>query len=195
MKKIATLGAVMALAMSGAALAADDVSYSFVEAGYGYSEIGGGMVLDGDGFNLAASIELPANFVVAASYRDYDYGPGNLSELSAGIGYKWALGSSFNLLTAASYENQDYGSGDEFSGFGIAVAVRGMVTDTVEIGASVKYNDLESPMPTFFSTSIGVRKYFNPSFAGGIEVRKSDFQIAGETSIIATLRYDFGKLF
>ncbi len=195
MRKIATLGAVAALGMSGAAFAAEGVSHSFIEAGYGYSELAGGAAADGDGFNVGASVELPANFIVAANYRDYDFGPGSLSELSAGLGYKWVLSSSFDLVTAATYEQMDFGGGDDFSGFGLAVAVRGMVTDTVEISAGLKYNDLESPLPTFFTTSLGVRKYFNPSFAGGVEVRKSEFMGIGETSLIATLRYDFGKLF
>jgi hypothetical protein len=195
MRKFATLGAVVALGISGAAMAAESPSHSFVEAGYGYSEVGGGAALDGDGFNVGASFELPANFIVAASYRDYDYGAGNVSELSGGLGYKWALSDSFDFVTAASYEQVDVDGSGEFTGFGVSVGVRGLLTDTVEMTANLKYNDLEAPLPTYFSASLGMRKYFNPSFAAGVEVRKGELLIAGETSLVATLRYDFGSMF
>lgn len=191
MRKIATLGAVVALGMSGAALAAEGVSHSFVEAGYGYSEVAGGALTDGTGFRLAASYELPANVLVAASYSDIDYeGPGGISSLSAGLGYKWALGTSFDFIAAASYEQLDVG--DKLEGFGLSAGLRGLVTNTVELSASIQYSDLESPLPSFFSAALGVRKYFNQSFAAGVEVRKSDLTMYGETSLIATARYDFG---
>lgn len=193
MRKIATLGAVVALGMSGAAMAADGVSHSFVEAGYGYSELAGGAFTDGDGFRLAGSFELPANLIVAASYSDIDYkGLTDISALSAGLGYKWALGTSFDFTAAASYEQFDAGSGLDIDGFGLTVGLRGLLTDTVELSTSLKYSDLGSSLPTFFNASLGVRKYFHPSFAAGVELRKTDLANFGETSLFATARYDFG---
>jgi hypothetical protein len=195
MRKIATLGLVTALGMGGTALAAENVSHSYVEAGYGYSELAGGIV-DGDGFKVGGSFELPANFVVAASYRDFSYdGVGDLSELSAGVSYKWALGTSFDLLTGASFEQLDDGS-DDYTGFALSVGTRGRITETLELDAGLKYQDMEadSGLPTAFSASLGLRKYFTPAFAAGVEVRKAELLIAGETSFIATLRYDFGDL-
>jgi hypothetical protein len=192
MRKIAMLGAVAALGMSGAALAADGVSHSFVEAGYGYSELAGGAFEDGHGFQLAASYELPANVIVAARYSDVDYGPGSVKLLGAGVGYKWALGASFDFVAAASYEQFDAGGSFDEDGFGLSAGLRGLLTDTVELSGSLKYTDLGSALPTFFGISLGVRKYFHPSFAAGVELRKSDFANFGETSAFATVRYDFG---
>ena len=198
MRKFAALGLVTALGMGGAAVAAEGVSHTYVEAGYGYSEFGGGAVTDSDGYKLGASLELPANFILSASYRDFSYGTfaGDLSELSAGAAYKWALGSSFDLTTGASFEQLDADTTD-FSGFALNVGARGRVTDTVELEAGLRYHDWESDsgLPTSFSAVLGVRKYFTRAFAGGVEVRKSELLVIGETSFIATLRYDFGMLF
>lgn len=182
--------------MGGTAIAAEGVSHTFVEAGYGYSELGGGTAADGDGFKVAGSLELPANFIVAASYRDFDYG-GSISELTAGVAYKWSLGSAFDLTTGVSFEQLDFGAGSDFSGFSLNVGTRGRITDTLELDAGIKYQDMESDsgLPTSFSASLGLRKYFTPAFAAGVEVRKSELLVVGETSFIATLRYDFGDLF
>lgn len=199
MRKIATLGLISALGMGSTAIAAEGVSHTYVEAGYGYSELAGGTA-DGDGFKVAGSFELPANFVVAASYRDMSYSGGlggDLSELSAGAAYKWALGSSFDLTTGVSFEQLDAGGGNDFTGFALNVGTRGRVTDTLELDAGIKYQDMESDsdLPTSFSASLGLRKYFTPAFAAGIDVRQSGLLGVSETSFIAMLRYDFGDLF
>lgn len=195
MRKIATLGAVAALSMSGAVFAAEGVSHSYVEAGYGYGELAGGLI-DGDGFKLGGSLELPANFILGASYRDITFKEGgdslDMSELSAGISYKWALGESFDVLTGASFEQLEVEGLDE-SGFGLNIGTRGRLTDNVELAASLQYVDIKT-IPSIFNVTIGVRRYFTPAFAVGLDVRKSEL-LASETSFIATLRYDFGKLF
>lgn len=196
MRKIAMLGAVAALVMSGAALAADGVSHSFVEAGYGYSELAGGLA-DGDGFKVGGSLELPSNFILGASYRDVTYSDGtslDITELTAGISYKWALTGSFDALAGASFERLEFNGSDE-SGFGLNVGTRGWLTDKVELAASLQYQDIKQ-LPSTFNVTLGVRRYLTPAFALGLDVRKSDALVmASETSFIATLRYDFGKLF
>lgn len=198
MRKSAILGAVAALGMSGAAFAAEGVSHSFLEAGYGYSELAGGAA-DGDGFHVAGSIELPSDFIVDASYRDHKFNSGGVdadaTELSAGLGYKWALGSSFDLIAGASYEQVELESLFDESGFGINLGFRGKLTDNFELATELQYVDLSGGLPSYFAISMGGRYYFNPSFAAGIDFRKSEVIIAGSTQIMATLRYDFGKLF
>jgi hypothetical protein len=196
MRKTAILGTIAALGMSGAALAADDVSHSFIEAGYGYGELAGGLV-DGDGFRVAGSLELPSNFILAASFREFTYddvGSEEFSEISAGLGYKWALGSAFDVVAGASFERLELGGSGE-SGFGLNLGTRGRLTDKVELAANVQYQDIKT-IPSTFLVTVGVRRYFTPAFAAGIDVRKSDLLVtAGETAFMATLRYDFGKVF
>jgi hypothetical protein len=197
MRKIATLGLIAAIGMGSSAIAAEGVSHSFVEAGYGYGELAGGAV-DGDGFRVGGSLELPANFVAAASYRDFTFEEGgseaDISELSAGLGYKWALGDTFDLIAGASFEQLEF-NGESESGFGLNVGTRGRLNENWELAAALQYQDI-SEVPSTFNVNLGVRRYFTPAFAVGVDVRKSDLLVlASETSFIATLRYDFGDLF
>jgi long-subunit fatty acid transport protein len=196
MRKAATLGVIAALGMSSTAFAAEGVSYTFVEGGYGYSELVGGQV-DGDGYRLGASLELPANFIVSASYRDFSYGSGfdaDISETSAGLGYKWGLGDSFDFIGSVSYEKLEIdGSGE--SGFGLGVGTRGRVSDNVELSAGLQYVDIKT-VPSTFTMNAGVRRYFgNPALSVALDVRKAEIAFISETTFIASVRYDFGKLF
>lgn len=197
MRKISTLGLITALGMGSAAMAAEGVSHTYVEAGYGYGELASGIV-DGDGFKVGGSLELPANFVAAASYRDFTFEEGgdsvDVAELSAGLGYKWALGDAFDLVAGASFEQLEF-DGESESGFGINLGTRGMLNDNWELAAGLQYQDI-SEIPSSFIVNLGVRRYFTPAFAVGLDVRKSDLLLlASETSFIATLRYDFGDMF
>jgi hypothetical protein len=197
MRKAATLGAIAALGMSSAAFA-DGVSHSYVEAGYGYGELAGGIVT-GDGFKLGGSLELPKNFVVAATYRDFTFSDSgshlDVSELSAGLGYKCMLGASFDLVTGASFERVKVESQSE-SGFGLSLATTGRISEKVELSAGLQYVDLGGDINSTYNLTVGVRRYFTPAFAIGLEVRKAEpLVIAGETAFIASARYDFGKLF
>jgi hypothetical protein len=197
MRRTVTLGAIAALGMSGAALA-DGVSHSYVEAGYGYGELAGGIVT-GDGFRLAGSLELPKNFVVAATYRDFTFSDSGdhlgVSELSAGLGYKCMLGAAFDLVTGASFEKVKVESQSE-SGFGLSLATTGRISEKVELSAGLQYVDLGGDINSTYNLSVGVRRYFTPAFAVGLDVRKAEpLVLAGETTFTASVRYDFGKLF
>jgi len=196
MRKAVILGAVAALGMS-TAFAGESVSYSYVDAGYGYGELASGEV-HGDGFKLAASLELPANFIVVANYRDFTFDDSgsnlDISELGAGLAYKCALGEMFDILTGVSYQRLEI-EGTSETGFGLSLGTRGRVTDNVEVSVGLEYADIKN-IPSTFTLSAGVRRYFTPAFSAGLDVRKSEFGgFVGETSFIAGVRYDFGSLF
>lgn len=191
MQNIVRLGVIAALGFSGSALAAEGVSHTFVEAGYGYGEIAGGAV-DGDGFAVGGSFQLPANFLVAASYSDFDYDGTDIAALSAGAGYVLPLGSAFDLIAGASFEQLEVDS-EDVSGFGLNVGTRGRLTDKVELSARLAYVDLDEGYSAFTST-LGARYYVNRNFAWGLDVNKSDLAgMAPETSFTLKLRYDFGQ--
>jgi hypothetical protein len=192
--KIAKLAIVATLGVSGAAFAADGVSHSFVEAGYGYRELGGGALTDGHGFRIAASYELPANLIVDASFdrNKYDGGDAKVSELSAGLKYKLPLTGNADLLLGASYERLDYNfTGDEFDGFNLNLGARARLTDKLQAEASVKYVDAEE-VPSSFAVSLGGRYHFTPAFSAGIDVVKQDVLMYGDTRFTAMFRYSFG---
>jgi len=217
MRKFATLGAVAALGISGAAFAAEAPSHSFIEAGYGMgdatnSEALGGESVDGDGFVVDASMEFPANVIGFASYSDasWDIGAGNkidANRISAGVGYKWSLSDSVDLVTAVMYDRVELeGGGDSLDGDGIGlkVGLRNRVTDRLELSTALTWSDAgveitpDDDLKPGFQLSASARYYFTPNFAGGIDVSKgsaAQVYVLDQTTWGLSLRYDFGKLF
>lgn len=216
MRKIATLGAVAALGMSGAALAAEGVSHSYIEAGYGVGDttsadsLVGGSV-DGDGFFIDGSLELPSNFLAFASYSDMSWdigGSGDLdaSRINVGFGYKWSLSDSVDLLAGLMYDRVDLdGGGQSFDGDGIGakVGLRSRVTDRLELGTTLTWSATKvdisgTDIKPGFHLSAGARYYFTPNFAGGLDVSKGSVAqayVLDQTTVALSLRYNFGKLF
>jgi hypothetical protein len=197
MRHATILGAIAALGMSSAALAAQGVDYTFVEGGYTYGEQAGGL-MDGNGYRIAASLELPANLIVAASYRHMNYsGLPDMKATSAGLGYKWVLGDSFDIISSISYERNEL-FGNHETGLGLQLGMRGRVTDKVQLSASLGYVDADFPRHSF-AVSAGARRYFsNPALSVALDVYKGTlwgFTNGDETLFTLSVRYDFGKLF
>lgn len=206
MQKIATLGAIAALGMGGAAFAAEGPSYSYVEAGYGITDVQvPGASAGSNGFVVAGSLELPNNFFVKASFNDRSYDDDlgfDETELSAGAGYKWSLSDSVDMFAAASFESlkldPDGGSSADDTGFGLSIGVRTRATEKLELNSFVKYTDieLEGTSVSGFEVGAGGRYYFTPNFAGGVDVVADKVFIGfSQVGFMATLRYDFGKVF
>ena len=101
MHKSLLIGSMLALGLSGPALAAD-LSYSYVEAAYVNSEIDD-FDLDGDGFSLFGSVELGRNFFGFGSYADNDYNGGVGSQfLELGVGAHWPLSPAWDVFGGVS---------------------------------------------------------------------------------------------
>jgi hypothetical protein len=205
MRKHIALG-VIALGMGGTAYAAEEVSHTFVEAGYGITDVqlpgeSGGA----DGFVIGGSLELPQNFVVSARYRDRSYDDDLLagldeSTISAGVAYAWGLSDSVDVLAGVSYERVKLDTGGNSiseSGFALQLGARALLTERFELGTTVKYTDmeLEDTSISGFSLSAGGRYYFTPNFAGGIDYVSEGLLGFSEATFIASLRYSFGSLF
>lgn len=189
MKNVVKLGVVAALTVGAPVMAADAPSRSYLEAGVGYAEVPG-VGQDAAVWNVAGSLELPKNVLVAADYRQADYDGAKIKTLAAGLGYQFHLTPSVDLVPAASFEQLKF-PGNTADGFGLSLGSAARISEKVELSAAVKYVDLEQ-LPSFFSVKVGARYHFNPQFAAGLDVQKSDLLMASETQAIATLRYDFG---
>ncbi|MFO7324358.1 MAG: hypothetical protein DIU62_001455 [Pseudomonadota bacterium] len=194
MRKTASLGAVAALALPVAALAADGISHTFVEAGYVRSEIKSYSSFDSNGFRLAGSYELPANVVIDAAFEQVRYGDlEKWKEYEAGLKYKVPLAGNADLLAGASWQGLD-ADGTNLNGFGLGVGARALLTDKLLVSAQLEYIDYDKGYPSTFVASVGGRWYFTPAFSAGIDVRKTDKLIeASETRLGALFRYDFGS--
>lgn len=204
MRKHIALG-VIALGMGATAYAAEEVSHTFVEAGYGITDLQVPEESVGaDGFVIGGSLELPRNFVVSARYgdRSYDSDVGfDESTISAGVAYAWALSDSVDVLTGVSYERMKLEAGGDSvseSGFALQLGARALLTERFELGTTVKYTDMEVEDISIsgFSLSAGGRYYFTPNFAGGIDYVSDKFYLGySEATFIASLRYVFPSLF
>lgn len=129
---------------------AEDLSYNFVQAGYGWLTIDDDFIsgdIDGDGFNVSGSVEVGENWFIVANYAsaDFDFGI-DLDELGVGVGFHAPVSDRADFFTTVSYLSAEvslsgFGTADD-DGFGIAVGLRGMASDKIELSGAISYADL-----------------------------------------------------
>jgi hypothetical protein len=128
-----------------ATAAADDLSYSFVQASYGQIEVDD-VDVDGDGFGIEGSVALSDSFHLFGGYTtaDMDFGV-DLNQLEAGVGYNTPISEMVDLIASLSYvsaevEAAGFGSADE-SGYGLGVGLRAMLSPAFEVNGDIQYVD------------------------------------------------------
>jgi hypothetical protein len=155
---------------------AGDLSYNFVQAGYGWLTLDDDFVgdIDGDGFNINGSVEVGENWYIFAGYSssDFDFGI-DFDELGVGVGFHAPINASADFFATVSYISAEvslsgFGSADE-DGYGVSVGLRGMATDKVELSGAIAYADLGDGAD---GTSFGGSALYNftDMFAAGVEV-------------------------
>lgn len=155
---------------------AGDLSYNYVQAGYGWLTLDDDLIgdLDGDGFNINGSVEVGENWYIFAGYSNtgFDYGI-DLDELGVGVGFHAPISARADFFATVAYISAEvsasgFGSADE-DGYGISVGLRGMATDKVELTGALAYADLGDGAD---GTSIGGTALYNftDNFAAGIDV-------------------------
>lgn len=164
------LGTALVFALSPAF--AGDLSYNFIEIGYQKADLDddlAGFSIDGDGYGIAGAFEVGENWFIAVGYSalDFDFGV-DLDQLSVGGGYHFDMSESTDFFATLSYLTAEisasgFGSLDE-DGYGIAIGVRSMLTDKVELNGSIGYSDLgDGADGTAFNA--GALYSFTPTFA------------------------------
>jgi hypothetical protein len=199
-KKIA-LGAVMALGFGVQAMAAEGLSYSYVEGAFaqgdidvafdgseGFSSVGA----KGDGISVSGSAALSERFfafgsVGSVSLDDWEV-DGNdvdidakmkVKLLTVGLGFHWALSDSLDLVSGVSFERLKLSAvveGEDFgstsdSGFGVSAGLRGLVGTKVELSGNLKYLDVGSSELVY---SVGGRFHFNEMLSAGVDFTQYD---------------------
>jgi len=138
-----------ALVCLAAPAMAEDLSYNYVQLGYGWLTVDEDFIgdIDGDGFNISGSVEVGENWFIVASYAsaDFDFGI-DLDELGIGVGFHAPVSDRADFFTTVSYISAEasvsgFGSSDE-DGYGISVGLRGMASDRVELAGAISYADL-----------------------------------------------------
>lgn len=166
------LGAWMLLAVPVAGLAAEGLSYNYVQAGYVNIDIDD-FDEDADGFGVNASGLLSENIFVFASYADVetDTFPSGGAQvdveeqtITAGVGYRMPLQSGTDLNASVAFVDDELevsasglgGSAslsEDDTGFGLSLGLRHLFTPQFEGGAGISYVDIYDDSETSFSLS------------------------------------------
>ena len=169
------LGTALVFALSPAF--AGDLSYNFIEIGYQKADLDddlAGFSIDGDGYGIAGAFEVGENWFIAVGYSalDFDFGV-DLDQLSVGGGYHFGMSESTDFFATLSYLTAEisasgFGSLDE-DGYGVAIGVRSLLTDKVELSGSIGYSDLgDGADGTAFNA--GALYSFTENFAVGFDI-------------------------
>ena len=169
--------------------AAQDLSYTYLEADYASLDIDGlnegGSVIDdiddGDGWRVRSSAGLGANFFVFADYSEtnsdvtFQSGTGllpgdtDINRLDAGIGYRMPLANmeATDLVFRGAYTDIDFG-GFDFGG-----------TDDSDV------SDLDDDSSDGWFADAGVRSQMFDRFEGLASVRYTDIEEEDQVSLVA----------
>jgi hypothetical protein len=146
MKRAFIIGALLAVAAPGAALA-DEFSYSNFEVSWIDLSLDGGGVVDvnGDGLAIEGSYDLNKKFFLLGEYQDqsYDFGiDGNLLKLGAGIHHE--LSSKLDFVGTLSYFDQEVkfnGLSADDNGLGIGGGIRSWLGSKFQLDAMLNWVD------------------------------------------------------
>lgn len=213
MRKQIALGTVLALGVGAQAMAAESLSYSYVEGAFVKGDIGtaidggeGLVDLDADGNGLllsgsAAFGERIFGFVSIGSLNLNDLevdgdaveGKVKVKPLTLGVGIHLPLGPSVDFVGGVSFERLKVsvsdGEGsisDSANGFGVSAGLRSLIGERLELSGNLKYLDIEGSELVY---SVGGRFHFTDMVSAGLDFTKyddSDLTIWG-----ANVRYSF----
>lgn len=140
---------VLVLALTAPA-AAEQPSYNYAGVGYETLELdlGGGIDIDGDGFNVYGSAEVAEHWHVAGGYSTVglDFGI-DLNRLALGGGYHTAISDTTSFFADLSWVNWEVDAGSGFGsvdddGYGASVGLRSNISDRLELMGKVSLIDL-----------------------------------------------------
>ncbi len=185
--------AVALLVLPLPALAAEGVSYNYLEGNFVFDEqvdatFGRKNVDDdGDGFAAAASFAFSEMLFVNGSYTDASLDDSDLdvSQISVGVGAhssEWT--GAWDLFGVLSYEDFEFdsnrGSLDE-NGFGVAGGLRGMLSEALELNGAVQYVDVGDADGINFK--VGGLWKFGTVWAATADYRTGDVEDDGNTEV------------
>ena len=162
--------------LSTGAVAADGVSWNYVEGGYSATNTDAG---DADGFALGGSAAIHPNFHLFGSYANQEIEDTNIDfdQWRLGVGYNHQIAPSADLVTRLAYEKFDAGNDLDFDGYSAEVGVRGAMTPRFEGYAMAGYEDFELADGEFYGR-VGAQVKFNPTWgvAGDVKFIDGDTQ-------------------
>lgn len=174
--------AALALGAATGAAAADDISYSYVDAGWAQSDIDG-IDEDGDGLFLRGSVAFGERWFASVGYRQVSFDVGgndlDLDLVDVGLGGHLPLTGTVDGVARLSYVDVSadgpFGASFDDNGYAVSVGVRARPSAQFELDAFLDYTDLDDSGDDT-AARLGARYYFTPAWAVGAEVSFSDDQ-------------------
>jgi len=183
----------VALALLAGTTMAAEHSYDYAELRYVHSEIDGFGDVDGDGLELAGSMEIHDNVHLFGSYEMLDFDDNvDSSFLEIGAGYMMPIAAGADIVARLSYITGEFDVGPasfDDDGFGLSAGVRKTFAEEFEGRVFLKHVDLDESSDT---TSIEVAGdyFFNDQWAAGLSLEFGD----DETIFTIGGRYYFGRM-
>ncbi|MDZ7644999.1 MAG: hypothetical protein U5K76_12780 [Woeseiaceae bacterium] len=174
----AVLTTTSSLLLAAGTLQAAELSYDYAELRYLNGEIeAGGADVDGDGFELAGSMQLAENVHLFGSYQalDFDFNV-DTSALEIGAGYMMPVDTRTDFVARLSYVDGEVDTGfrdADDSGIGLSAGFRRMFTPQIEGRAFINHTELdESDGET--TIEVAGDYFFNDEFAAGLSLEFGD---------------------
>lgn len=174
------------------------LSYSYIEGGYGETEIDSDVSADGDGYRVSGSIAVGPAYHIVAEYSTADLEVDNfnidasIDTISVGFGYNYPINPRADVIGRILYVQSDFevdsplfNVNADDSGIGFQMRLRGAVAERVEIEGGIDYVDAGNE-----ETSLVVegRYFLTQALALGAGIEIGD----DTTSYGVTLRFNFG---
>lgn len=158
-------------AVSATAVSAQELNYNYLQGSYSQQEVDGGLEADGLGIAGSFAISTPIYLTASIAEAEFDNAPVDVRTYSAGIGYRIELapGSDLNLesrLIRSEIESNAFSFDDSENGYGLALAVRHLVTDQFELGGGLDYSDFGDGGDET-ALSVGALYHISPIFSVG----------------------------
>lgn len=199
MRKQTILASLVAIGFAGPALATDNFSYSFVEAGWVNQEFDD-LDVDADGPGVRGSFELTPALHLFGSYTDLDFDVGSGGDVSGeslalGVGYAWTVNPKLDLVGNLAYLRNEFdvqfagiGSGSaKDDGLGLSGYVRARPIEQLELTGGLNYVDFDNAGDDTYFT-VGARFFFTKKFAAGLDISLN----SDTTAYMLGGRFDFG---
>jgi hypothetical protein len=190
MRNAMILASMAAMGLCAQALAKDEISYSYLEAGYISGESGG---IDGDGLNAFGSLAFAENAHLFGSFSDQEFDNDVETQFfQLGAGLNWTLGQKVDLLTRLSYVDLDIdlpgGGSASDDGYALGFGLRTLLNPQFELSTGYTYTDLDLGGENT-QINLGGRYYLNDQVALGLDLLQDD----SDSTYILGARYEFGQ--